>query len=226
MKNGNSYETMIKKLAFEAPITIYRLNKETGYSTSTIHASIQRLTREKFVKRSKGGYVFSFIGLIRYFMQRFGDRDFGREYVKKIVQKYAPIMDYALFTEHEWIEENIGGDYYDMLLSSAFATYQDLTSRIHVVLAKAVTPVKRGEKVVVTGIELPSLEELEKEWMRTYTIWFFDLLTREPHREIKPLANPKLRSLVKETYEKEISLREESISRLTMVKGLLLGSIS
>lgn len=65
MEALGSYKTTIEKLAFEAPITIYRLNKETGYSTSTIHASIHKMIDNDLVERTKNGYRLTATGLIK-----------------------------------------------------------------------------------------------------------------------------------------------------------------
>jgi len=60
----SSYEVIIGKLTFGAPVSIYRLNKETGYSTSTIHASIHKMMDSNLVEKAKNGYRLTVTGLI------------------------------------------------------------------------------------------------------------------------------------------------------------------
>ena len=65
MRVPKSDKVILEKLAFEAPLTIYSLNKITGYSTSTIHASIHRSMRQNLVKRDEKGYMLTVAGLIK-----------------------------------------------------------------------------------------------------------------------------------------------------------------
>lgn len=43
------------------------------------------LSSGKLVKKHKRGFILSFIGLTRYFLSRFGDEQFRRMEVKRIV---------------------------------------------------------------------------------------------------------------------------------------------
>lgn len=65
MRTPKSDKVILKNLAFKAPLTIYALNKITGYSTSTIHASVHRLMRQNLVKRYEKGYTLGVAGLVK-----------------------------------------------------------------------------------------------------------------------------------------------------------------
>jgi len=65
MRTPKSEKVILEKLASEAPLTIYGLNKMTGYSTSTIHATIHRLMRQGIVKRDEKGYMLTVAGLVK-----------------------------------------------------------------------------------------------------------------------------------------------------------------
>jgi len=70
MRTPKSDKVILKKLAFKAPLTIYALNKITGYSTSTIHASVHRLMQQNLVKREENGYVLTVAGLVKVLQDR------------------------------------------------------------------------------------------------------------------------------------------------------------
>jgi len=114
MRTPKSDKVILKKLTFKAPLTIYALNKITGYSTSTIHASVHRLMRQNLVKREENGYVLTVAGLVKVLQDRtlwkhiddivisnkklmpeyFGLWDFfGRMNVKEIAVR---LLDYAV----------------------------------------------------------------------------------------------------------------------------------
>jgi len=65
MRTPKSDKVILERLVFEAPLTIYSLNKITGYSTSTIHASIHKLMRQNLVKRNENGYMLKVAGLVK-----------------------------------------------------------------------------------------------------------------------------------------------------------------
>lgn len=65
MRIPKSDKVIQEKLAFEAPLTMYAMNKMTGYSTSTIHGSIHRLMKKNLVKRGDKGFVLTVAGLVK-----------------------------------------------------------------------------------------------------------------------------------------------------------------
>ena len=65
MRTPKSDKVILKRLALEGPLTIYALNKITGYSTSTIHASIHKLMQQNLVKRVENGFMLTVGGLVR-----------------------------------------------------------------------------------------------------------------------------------------------------------------
>lgn len=213
MRPPKSDKAIMEKLAFSGPRTIYRLNKETGYSTSTIHAAIKRLSSEKLVKKHKRGFILSFIGLMKYFLGRFEDQQFRRMEVKQIVQEYSSVDDYPLFSLYRSFEEWLGDEFYDNLLSAAYIVNRLFESRIHVVYVKAPKPIKRGEKVPVE-VPTPSLEEEEIEWKHAFAIWFFNFILAKTGKEVKPLRDQRIRAFIKGTFEKEISVKKQDIARL------------
>lgn len=214
MRTPKSDAIILENLAFEAPLTIYALNKTTGFSTSTIHAAIKKMINKNLVKRGDKGYLATFIGLTSYFLKRFNDETFGQKEMKQIVQRYSSLINHPLFTEHEFLECWLGKDYYDTMLSSALVTKRMLESRFQVVWARATGPIKRGEKVVLLDVKIPIPKEVEEEWLNVFTLWFFTSIVKKSEKLNTPPNNEKIRSLIQKAYEKEISTRKQSLVKL------------
>jgi len=213
MRPPKSDKAIMEKLAFSGPRTIYRLNKETGYSTSTIHAAIKRLSSEKFVKKHKKGFILSFIGLIKYFLSCFEDEQFRSMEVKEIVQRYSLVDDYPFFSLYRSFEGWLGDDFYANFLSVAYIVNQLFESKIHVVYVKAPKPIKRGEKVPIK-ISALSLEEEEIQWKHKFAICFFNFTLAKPGKEVEAPRDQTIHAFIKETFEKEISMKKQDIARL------------
>lgn len=213
MRPAKSDKVIMEKLAFFGPRTIYRLNKETGYSTSTIHAAIKRLSSKKLVKKHKKGFILSFIGVIKYFLSRFEDHQFNNVEVKKVVQNYSLVDDYLLFLLYPSFEEWLGNDFYADFLSVAYIVNHLFESKIHVVYVKAPKPIKRGEKVPIK-IPASSLEEEEVQWKHKFAICFFNVIRAKPRKKVEAPMDQTIHDFIKETFEKEISIKKQDITKL------------
>ena len=213
MRPPKSEKTITERLAFEGPRSIYRLNKETGYSTSTIHAALKRLSSRKLVKKHRKGFTLSFMGLIKYFLSRFQDESFTNTEIKKVIQTYSSIDDYPIFTLHREFEDWLGPQYYVNLLSTAYIVSQLVETKVQVVQVKAEKAMKRGERVYFRA-PTPLLEEVEKMWKHKYAIYFFQLTLANPRSKVEPPEDQEILGFIKETFEEEISTRKRDVTRL------------
>jgi len=213
MRPAKSDKAIMEKLAFSGPRTIYRLNKETGYSTSTIHAAIKRLSSEKLVKKHKKGFVLSFMGIIKYFLSRFEDEQFNSVEVKEVVQRYSLVDDYPLFLLYRSFEGWLGDEFYADFLSVVYIVNRLFESKIRVVYVKAPKPIKRGEKVPIK-IPALSLEEEEMQWKHKFAICFFNLIFAKPGKEVESPRDQTIHAFIEETFEKEISMKKQDIAGL------------
>jgi hypothetical protein len=64
MRKSGSRVIILERIALHGELTMYALNKLTGYSTSTIFDSIHQLIKQKLVKQQKKGYSVTIAGLI------------------------------------------------------------------------------------------------------------------------------------------------------------------
>jgi len=213
MRPPRSEKTITERLAFEGPQSIYRLNKETGYSTSTIHAALKRLSSRREVKKDKKGFTLSFMGLVKYFLSRFQDESFTNTEVKKVIETYSSIDDYPIFTLHREFEDWLGPQYYVNLLSAAYIVSQLVETKVQVVQVKAEKAIKRGERVYFRA-PTPPLEEVEKMWKHKYAIYFFQLTLANPRSKVEPPEDQEILGFIKETFDEEISTRKRDITRL------------
>ena len=213
MRPPKSEKTIIERLASEGPQSIYRLNKETGYSTSTIHAALKRLSSRRQVKKEKKGFTLSFMGLIQYFLSRFQDESFTNTEIKQAIETYSSIDSYPLFTLHREFERWLGPQYYVNLLSTAYIVSHLVETKVQVVQVKAKKAIKRGEKVSFRA-PTPPLEEVEKMWKHKYAIYFFQLTLANPKSKVEPPEDQKILGFIKETFEEEISTRKQDVKRL------------
>jgi predicted transcriptional regulator len=213
MRPPKSEKAITEKLAYQGPQSIYRLNKETGYSTSTIHAALKRLSSRRLVKKHEKGFTLSFMGLMKYFLSRFQDESFTNTEIKKVLEIYSSIDSYPLFTLHREFEGWLGPQYYVNLLSSAYIVSQLVETKVQVVQVKVKKAMKRGERVSFRVPTSP-LEEVEKMWKHKYAIYFFQLTLANPRSKVEPPEDQRIRGFIKETFEEEISTTKQDVKRL------------
>ncbi|MDI6715320.1 MAG: helix-turn-helix domain-containing protein [Thermodesulfovibrio sp.] len=219
MKLPKSDKAIVDTLAFNPLMSIYRLCKETGYSTGTIPNSLQRLSSQNLVEKTEKGYALTFIGLMKFFLNHFEDPNFGSQQIKEIIQKYSGIMDYPLFTLHKEFEKWLGEKYYEYYIPASYLTNLQFESRIEIVWLE--TPLRRGEPMAI-GVNRTQLvfekASLEKEWQHAYTIAFFSLI-----KNIKPSNNPKINKFIKDVFKTEIQNRKRQMEDLeNIIKTLTL----
>lgn len=216
MKPPKSHKTIIEKLAFNPPLTIYRLNKITGHSTSTLHAAIKKLILNRLVKKHKKGFTLSFIGLTKYLATHFTDTQFEVKQTKQIIKKYATLDNYPLLALHHHFEQWLGNEYYEFLISTSYIVNHLFESKIHIVYIKAPKPIKRGEKIPIRLLK-PSLEQEEKEWKQKFAITFFNLTQPKPKTKIKQPKNQKIQTFLKQTFKQEIKKKKQEIRKLKAI---------
>ena len=209
MKPPKSHNTIIEKLAFNPPLTIYRLNKITGYSTSTLHAAIKKLVSNRLVKKHKKGFTLSFIGLTKYLATHFADTQFEVKQTKQIINKYAILDNYPLLALHHHFEQWLGNQYYEHLISASYIVNHIFESKIHIVYIKAPKPIKRGEKIPI-HLPKPSLEQEEKKWKDAFALTFFNITQPKP----KQPKNQKIQTFLKQTFKQEIKKKKQEIRKL------------
>jgi len=213
MRPPKSHKAIIERLAFTPPLTIYRLNKETGYSTSTLHAAIKTLASNRLVKRHKDGFALSFIGLVKYLASRFPDPNFDHNQIIQMIKEYAPINDCPLLKLHQAFQKWIGNEYYDHLASASYLVNHLFETKIHITYIKAPKPIKRGEKIPIY-IPKPSLEQEEEEWKHALALTFFNLTLTKPQAELKQPKDRKIQTFLKRTFKQEISKKKQEIQKL------------
>jgi len=213
MRPPKSHKTIMEKLAYTSPLTIYKLNKETGYSTSTLHAAIKTLTSSRLVKKYKDGFALTFIGLVKYFASRFADPKFEPNEIKQIVNKYASLNDYPLLSLYHSMEEWLGNEYYDHIASTSFIVNHLFESKIHITYIKAPKPIKRGETIPIY-IPTPSLEEEEKEWEHAFALTFFNLILTKPQAKLEKPKDQKIQNFLKQTFKNEITKKKQDTKKL------------
>jgi DNA-binding transcriptional regulator GbsR (MarR family) len=213
MKPPKSHKTIIEKLAFNPPLTIYRLNKITGHSTSTLHAAVKKLVSNRLVKKHKKGFTLSFIGLTKYLATHFADPQFEVKQTKQIIKKYATLDNYPLLTLHSHFEQWLGNQYYEHLISTSYLVNHIFESKIHLVYIKAPKPIKRGEKIPIRLLK-PSLEQEEQQWKHKFAITFFNLNQPKPKTKPKPPKNQKIQTFLKQTFKQEIKKKKQEIQKL------------
>jgi len=221
MRPPKSHKAIIEKLAFAPSLTIYRLSKETGYSTSTLHQAIKTLISNRIVKKHKNGFALSFIGLVKYLASRFPDPEFDHNQISQIIREYASIDDCPLLTSHQAFQKWIGNEYYEDITSTSYIVNHLYETQIQIVQVKAPKPIKRGEKIPIP-IPTPSLEQLEKEWKHTLALTFFNLITTKPQPKLKQLPQDQnIQNYLKKTLKEEISKKQKEIQNLkTTFKNL------
>jgi hypothetical protein len=198
----------MEKLAFNPPLTIYRLNKETGYSTSTLHQAIKNLTANRLVKKHKNGFALSFIGIVKYLASRFEDPSFDHNQTSKIIKEYASIDDCPLLTLHQTFQQWIGNEYYDHITSASYIVNHHFETKIHITIIKAPKPIKRGEKIPIR-IPTPTLEQEEKEWKHALALTFLNLTTTKPQPQ-----NQNIQNYLKKTLNQEITQKKKETQKL------------
>ena len=213
MRPPKSHKKIIEKLAFNPPLTIYRLSKETGYSTSTLHAAIKNLVSNRLVKKHKHGFALSFIGLVKYLASRFEDPSFDHNQISKIIKEYATINDCPLLTLHQAFQQWIGNEYYDHIASASYIINHLFETKIHITYIKAPKPIKRGEKIPI-HIPTPSLEQEEKEWKHALALTYFNLTTTKPQTKLKQPQDQNIQNYLKKTLNQEISQKKKDIQKL------------
>jgi predicted transcriptional regulator len=213
MRPPKSHKKIIEKLAFNPPLTIYRLSKETGYSTSTLHAAIKNLVSNRLVKKHKHGFALSFIGLVKYLASRFEDPSFDHNQISKIIKEYATINDCPLLTLHQAFQQWIGNEYYDHIASASYIINHLFETKIHITYIKAPKPIKRGEKIPI-HIPTPSLEQEEKEWKHALALTFFNLTTTKPQTKLKQPQDQNIQNYLKKTLNQEITQKKKDIQKL------------
>jgi hypothetical protein len=213
MRTPKSHKTVMEKLALNPPLSIYRLNKETGHSTSTLHAAIKTLTSNRLVKKHNGGLTLSFKGLVNYLASRFEDPKFQTVEIKQVLAKYAEIDDYPPIMLHKSFQEWLGNSFYDYMASTSHIVKSLFQSEIRITYVKAPKPTKRGEKISVR-IPTPSLEEEEKEWKHAFTLTLLKLTLTNPQTKLKKPKDQKIEAFIEETYNQEIQKKEEEIQNL------------
>ena len=213
MRPPKSHDLIMEKLAFNPSLTIYRLNKETGYSTSTLHQAIKNLTANRLVKKHKHGFTLSFIGLVKYLASRFEDPKFGHSEISQIIKEYASIDDCPLLTLHQAFQQWIGNEYYDHITSASYIVNHLFETKIHITYIKAPKPIKRGEKIPI-HIPTPTLEQEEKEWKHALALTFFNLTTTKPQTKLKQPQDQNIQNYLKKTLNQEISQKKKDIQKL------------
>jgi len=212
MRPPKSHKAIIEKLAFTPPLTIYRLSKETGHSTSTIHQAIKTLTSNRLVKKHKDGFALSFIGLVKYLASRFPDPKFDHNQISQIIKEYASIDDCPLLTSHQAFQKWIGNEYYDNITAASYIVNHIFETKIHITYIKAPKPIKRGEKIPIS-IQTPSLEQEEKEWKHALALALFNLTLAKPTKPKKP-QDQNIQKYLKKTFNEEISEKKKEIQKL------------
>lgn len=212
MRPPKSHKAIIEKLAFSAPQTIYRLSKETGHSTSTIHAALKKLSTQRLIKKHQKRYVLSFVGLMDYLISRFPDPHFGNEDMKKIIQTYSSIIDYPLLSLYQSFEKWLGDEFYETLHSAVYIANQRLVLRLPILVIEAPRRLKSGERV--QRARPPTLEEVENVWKHALALSFFDFHTAKPEGKKEPPEDPAIQRFIKKTFETEVSKKKQEITKL------------
>jgi len=220
MRSPKSYRAIMEKLAYKPSLTIYRLSKETGHSTSTVHHAIKTLISNRLVKRHKDGFALSFIGLVKYLASRFADTKFDYNEISQIIKEYASIDDCPLLTLHDAFQKWIGNEYYDQIISTSQLVNHLFQTRIHIAYIKAPRLIKRGEKIRIR-IPEPALEREEKEWKHALALTFFKVIAIDPKIKHKQPQDQNIQNYFKKTFSEEISKMKREIRNLrTTLKTL------
>jgi hypothetical protein len=198
---------------FTPSLTIYRLSKETGYSTSTLHQAIKNLVSNRIVKKYKNGFALSFIGVVKYLASRFEDPSFDHNQISQIIKEYASIDDCPLLTLHDAFQQWIGNEYYDNITSASYIVNHFFETKIHITVIKAPKPIKRGEKIPIQ-FPTPTLEQEEKEWKHALALTLLNLTTTKPPTKPNKPQNPNIQKYLKKTLNQEITTKKREIQKL------------
>lgn len=230
-------------------LTPYAIAERSGLSKSLVHGYIKDpdgLERLNIVKKTsevpwraglkKANYILSFKGAVEY-LDLACRMNSKRSEIKKFIETHRAFYpDFALFTQHESLAQQLGDRIYDWYASTArvMKTHHRpsaLTNRLmrrHLAEIRktgrlpegakgiALESAKKGERVLIHMLGPPLLPKEEDEaLMHEYALAFLDMIKAFDVQERKQFSiNEALRTFFGKTLAKEIEASRETLDEL------------
>jgi DNA-binding Lrp family transcriptional regulator len=217
MKKRDSFNSIIRMLAEEAPLTPNGISEEGNLPRSVVHNIIKNpvdgLERQKMVKvhaaekwktgRIRKEYVLSLRGLIEYFSLLVIEQRLDCQRIKQVVNKYSEFLGYPLLEQYRSLEKWLGNSVYDTFVFAAWSLkhypqYIPLDFRLNLQETKAISKKISLEKF--QGKFHERQRKSEAMLRLAYTYSFMNLALKADIKEKNRVTNFKLQEHFNQTY--------------------------